>query len=271
MKKPCKQNNVRRYASGGLLDSFNKRQQEVSASSGFNALPETPSVAQSMAEGAANFGMNTRPTAQSTLDGIVSNSNLSGRQKSSAAMALNDSAGSLDTSGIRGLSARQNMGLTVDQFNADAKMQRQKPLVQAAFADGGKIDPDELMRRMASKYGTTGAAQAAPQPAPQPVQQAQPQARPQGIVGLLGGRKEQLEQQERKALGYANGGKIQGPGTPTSDDIDAEVVETKEPIKVSTGERIVSHAQGQLLEKVAKGIGYKSLDDLLEAGTGHQY
>ena len=35
------------------------------------------------------------------------------------------------------------------------------------FADGGKIDPDELMRQMAAKYGATGAAQVQ-QPVPVP-------------------------------------------------------------------------------------------------------
>lgn len=67
---------------------------------------------------------------------------------------------------------------------------------------------------------------------------------------------------------FANGGKIKGPGTPTSDSIQAEVEETGEPIAVSTGERIVSKAQDALLQKIATGMGYDSLDAMLEAGTG---
>lgn len=67
---------------------------------------------------------------------------------------------------------------------------------------------------------------------------------------------------------FANGGKIKGPGTPTSDSIQAEVEETGEPIAVSTGERIVSKAQDALLQKIAAGMGYDSLDAMLEAGTG---
>lgn len=67
---------------------------------------------------------------------------------------------------------------------------------------------------------------------------------------------------------FANGGKIKGPGTPTSDSIQAEVKETGEPIAVSTGERIVSKEQDALLQKIAAGMGYDSLDAMLEAGTG---
>lgn len=234
MKKPCSPNKSRRFANGGVPDPF---------------------ASMSMVEMAQYTNDPTALNIAATRD-----------------FAAQDAA----TQGIRGPKTGYQLYSGDPALKDQGIGQRQKvakpdPLMVAAFADGGKIDPEALMRQMAAKYGTTGAAQAAPapqQPAPQPVQQAQPQARAQGIVGLLGSRKEQLEQQERKALGYANGGKIKGPGTPTSDDIDAEVVETQEPIKVSTGERIVSHAQGQLLEQVAKGIGYKSLDDLLEAGTG---
>ena len=39
--------------------------------------------------------------------------------------------------------------------------------------------------------------------------------------------------------GYAQGGKIKGPGTATSDSIPAKVVQTGEPIRVANGERIV--------------------------------
>lgn len=71
-----------------------------------------------------------------------------------------------------------------------------------------------------------------------------------------------------KLRGYAEGGKIEGPGTSTSDSIDAEVQQTGEPIKVSTGERIVSKAQDALLLRLAKALGFKSVDDLLASGTG---
>ena len=274
MKKPCSPNKSRRFANGGVPDPF--------ASMGATELaqytndPDALNTATSRdiaARDTATQGMRGPRTGYQSYSGAPSSAispavgqpDIQSAVSSGIKDALKPTAPA-ETSFQQDIDARQK------RINSLSNSLKPKPLVQAAFADGGKIDPEELMRRMASKYGTTGAAQAAPQPAPQPVQQAQPQAKPQGIVGgvigALSGRKEQLEQQERKALGYANGGKIQGPGTPTSDDIDAEVVETKEPIKVSTGERIVSHAQGQLLERVAKGIGYKSLDDLLEAGTG---
>lgn len=70
------------------------------------------------------------------------------------------------------------------------------------------------------------------------------------------------------APAYANGGKIKGPGTPTSDSIPANVEETGEPIQVSTGERILSRDQDAMLQGIAKKIGFDSLDALLEAGTG---
>lgn len=64
------------------------------------------------------------------------------------------------------------------------------------------------------------------------------------------------------------GGMLKGPGTPTSDSIPAEVVDTGEPIKVATGERIVSKKQDAYLQKIAKDMGFPSVDAMLEAGTG---
>lgn len=66
-----------------------------------------------------------------------------------------------------------------------------------------------------------------------------------------------------------HGAKLKGPGTPTSDSIPAKVVDTGEPIKVATGERIVSEKQDAFLLKQAKAAGYKTIDAWLEAGTGH--
>lgn len=68
--------------------------------------------------------------------------------------------------------------------------------------------------------------------------------------------------------GFANGGKISGPGTPKSDSIQAVVGETGEPIRVSTRERILSASQDKLMEGVARNIGFKNFDAMLEAGTG---
>lgn len=59
-----------------------------------------------------------------------------------------------------------------------------------------------------------------------------------------------------------DGGIIRGAGTATSDDIPAKMRETGEPIMVSNGERIVSADQDELLNAIAQGAGYKSLDSL---------
>lgn len=64
------------------------------------------------------------------------------------------------------------------------------------------------------------------------------------------------------------GGKIKGPGTPTSDSIPAKVPETGEDILVSTQERILSKAQDDLLLRIANALGFSTVDALLESGTG---
>lgn len=170
-----------------------------------------------------------------------------------------------------------------------------------AFADGGKIDPEELMRQMAAKYGTPAAGPVkqapAPQPAPQPaVQQQQPGSLLTGATNALRGRAAQIEratagyaqggvpgrspiveehasartnrQAKAAAEAYAQGGKIQGPGSATSDSIPAQVRETGENILVSDGERIVSAKQEILLQRIAQMLGFESVDAMLEAGTG---
>lgn len=357
MKKSCSQNKARRFANGGVPDPF---------------------ASMSMLDMA-------QYTNDPTALNIAATRDFAERDASTQGIR-GPKTGYQFYSGDPALKQNTRPGSLISAVKPDPNA----PF--AVFADGGKIDPEELMRRMASKYGTSPSAptQTAPVQKPDPVQQ--PKAQPQGIAsgisnifanrtknidaaveraergyadgGLIsnaaeywandnaqfektnpgfiarvarsvnpmtgfgsamgamhtsagngdipgmamagitaipafgvlrsvpaaGAAKASLspsignsaaaltggavvnaaadEYQSKNNKGYRNGGKIQGPGTPTSDDIDAEVVETKEPIKVSTGERIVSHAQGQLLERVAKGIGYKSLDDLLEAGTG---
>ena len=138
---------------------------------------------------------------------------------------------------------------------------------KSAFSGGGKVDAaEEVLARMKREYGA---------PTQEPVQQAISQPSPvaprpdnQGMlgrtIGLLKGRQAQID----KAVGYANGGKIRGPGTSTSDSIPAKVADTGEDILVSNGERIVSAAQEHVLQKIAQGMGFKTLDALLEHGTG---
>jgi hypothetical protein len=121
-----------------------------------------------------------------------------------------------------------------------------------AFAGGCEIKetPEQLMARMAQKYGAAPVAETQTAPVVQPApQQAKPQSAG-GIIGLLKGRHAMID----KAAGYANGGKIKGPGTPTSDSIAAKVRETGEPIKVSTDERILSKDQDNLMQKIMGGL-----------------
>lgn len=142
------------------------------------------------------------------------------------------------------------------------------------FADGGAIGADGLTdaqrARLSGARSNLGVSNAPPPPAPVQVPVQAPAPQPQqnaiasGIIGILGNRNKQID----KAAGYANGGKIQGIGTPTSDSIDASVEETGEPIKVSTKERIVSHEQDKLLQRLAKAMGFASVDAFFEAGTG---
>lgn len=76
--------------------------------------------------------------------------------------------------------------------------------------------------------------------------------------------------QALKNLKPAAGGKISGPGTPTSDSIPARIAETGEPLQVSNQERILSAKQEALLQRIAELLGFESVDALLEAGTGEQ-
>lgn len=131
--------------------------------------------------------------------------------------------------------------------------------------------PEQLMARINAQYGVSGNTQPAPQPQappPKPSPAPKPEQNKRSLIdnaiGILGGRKEQID----KASGYSNGGKIKGTGTPTSDSIPAQVQETGEPIKVSTTERILSAAQDAMLEDMARKSGFESLDAMLEAGTG---
>jgi hypothetical protein len=138
----------------------------------------------------------------------------------------------------------------------------------AGFADGGQIKetPEQLIARISGKYGVSGSS-SPNQVLASPAQTQQPSAQKPQSIGLLPNQTDVLKRREA-AAGLANGGKIKGPGTQTSDSIPAQVRQTGEPIQVSTGERIVSADQDSLLQKIAQGIGFKNLDALLEHGTG---
>lgn len=112
------------------------------------------------------------------------------------------------------------------------------------MADGGVVaeTPEQVMARMAAKYGVSAAPAATPNPpvTPAPAPVAQP-AQPsgglfQGAVRTLRGRAAQID----KATGYAQGGVavVKGPGTGTSDDIPVSLNAGGERmnINVSNGE-----------------------------------
>lgn len=93
-------------------------------------------------------------------------------------------------------------------------------------------------------------------------------ASPQNNLGGIAGPARKRKPQTFGAFGYSNGGKIEGPGTATSDSIPATVAETGEGIQVSNTERIISAKQEILLTKIAQMLGFDSVDAMLEAGTG---
>ena len=115
------------------------------------------------------------------------------------------------------------------------------------YAEGGKVDPEELMRQMSAKYG----APTAPQPAPQPVQQPRPvqQPQPQQQGGLMDRMRAaatgNLDQRMRAAGAYAEGGpigvggrQVLGEGDGKSDSLPA-VIDGEHPAALSTGEFVM--------------------------------
>lgn len=122
---------------------------------------------------------------------------------------------------------------------------RNKQIEQAArgYANGGELSDDQLAERSVSAVARRS---------------------------LIRHRQKQNAEIEQavKVKAHARGGKIKGPGTPTSDSIPATVPETGESILVSTDERILSKKQDDLLLRIAKAMGFETVDQLLEAGTG---
>ena len=119
----------------------------------------------------------------------------------------------------------------------------------AAYAEGGKVDPEELMRQMSAKYGALIASQSALQSVQQPrsVQQPVQQPAPQG--GLMDRMRAvatgNLEQRMRAAGAYAEGGpvgvggrQVLGEGDGKSDSLPA-VIDGEHPAALSTGEFVM--------------------------------
>lgn len=136
---------------------------------------------------------------------------------------------------------------------------------------------EELLARISKKYGVPDSKESsrpsAPPPNPAPQPQPQPQPEKRSLLDVFRSRTKKIDEAAGYSCGgkinhMAQGGKIKGPGTPTSDSIGAEVQDTGEPIKVSTEERILSEQQDEALEAVARQAGFKSLDAWLESLTG---
>lgn len=109
----------------------------------------------------------------------------------------------------------------------------------ACMADGGitQESPEQLMARMAAKYGAPTGATPQPQSTQQAPQQPPPKSNPLGIMSLLKGRTSQID---KAVNGYANGGiaghvKFEGKGGPREDQIPVKVAGQK--INVSDGEQ----------------------------------
>lgn len=271
-----------------MLSSFNQRQADINriaeSGGGFNQLTDP------------NEQENAAKTQRWAADDLISKTSSAGTRTEREAYG----------NALGRMVAKSPTSFSPDVFEdamrkAGDKTSRREfgQAMALAFADGGKIDPEELMRQMAAKYGTP--TQATPHPAPQPATQPTPQQQQPGSLltgasNALRGRAAQIEratagyskggvpgrspiveehasaranrQAKAAAERYQQGGKIQGPGSATSDSIPAQVRETGENILVSDGERIVSAKQEILLQRIAQMLGFESVDAMLEAGTG---
>lgn len=122
--------------------------------------------------------------------------------------------------------------------------------------------PEQLMARMNATYGISSTAQPAPPPQPAappaPVQKQEPKKR--GLIdsamGILGGRREQID----KASGYANGGIVKGKGTPTSDDVPVSIKGRK--VNLSDTEAVLPSKSRQALGEM---LGYDAQSKLISS------
>ena len=224
---------------------------------------------------------------ESMLDSIGSNSNLSGHQKAGAML---DVGASMARLGIDpGISDRLNgmkssMGPSrlartqAAAFGQEVSAAAARPagvvpasdsplasLPATSQATTFQQDSDARQQRITGYADKLrGMEEAAPKPQPKPQQPAAASGLTARIGSLFESRRKQIDE----AAGYAEGGKISGPGTPKSDSIPAMVRETGENIMIANKERILSIEQDQFLEGVAKAAGYENLNAMLEDGTG---
>lgn len=138
------------------------------------------------------------------------------------------------------------------------------------YADGGvvaKETPEQLMARMAAKYGVGSSSSQESPPAPKPA--AVPQATGQSVsigktIDAISSRNNEL----RKAANYANGGVVQkiaefrGKGGPKDDKIPVKVAGNE--INVSNGEKAVI-----LPAETAKNpLAIAQIEDIIQATNG---
>lgn len=131
------------------------------------------------------------------------------------------------------------------------------------YADGGVIQetPDQLMARMAAKYGVGGGKPApvqAPVAAPQPVQQpvVQPPPAPLGLRGIATGGLDR----RMTAAGMAEGGIVQGKGGPTDDAV---------PMNVGGVDVNLSNKEAVLPAKSVAALGGpEAVEELIEHTNG---
>lgn len=130
-------------------------------------------------------------------------------------------------------------------------------VVQAAQPESA----EQVMARMAAKYGVSSQPTAAPVQAPQPVQQApQPAPQRQGLMGaamgLIGGRKAAID----RATGYAEGGIVRGAGGPTDDEV---------PMQVAGKDVNLSNSEAVLPVKTVQALGGpEAVEHLIETTNG---
>ncbi len=131
------------------------------------------------------------------------------------------------------------------------------------YADGGVIQetPDQMMARMAAKYGVGGGKPApvqaaAPQPTPVPQPVAQPAPQPLGLRGVATGGLDR----RMAAAGLAEGGIVQGKGGPTDDEVPMNV--NGKPVNLSNSEAV-------LPAKTVKALGGpEAVEALIEHTNG---
>lgn len=135
------------------------------------------------------------------------------------------------------------------------------------MAEGGMVPEtaEQVMARMANKYGTTGAAQAAPvaQPAPAPAQVQQPAPQPKPTGGLFGralGGLRQANEQLRQVTNYAEGGIVRGKGGPTDDEV---------PMNIGGTDVNLSNKEAVLPAKTVAALGGpEAVEELIEQTNG---